>query len=315
MRRVLKKSGILDESLKIKKQGDNLYIPICEFDEKIDELNDIDYEVVRKDFERRSSPTSPSDILGREPSFEIIGNIALLEKNETLEAGEAILRSDNNIRSVYRVASPVEGERRVRDLEYIAGKKDTETVYREYGREFLLDLSEVYFSPRLANERQRVIEKIDEGEKVFDMFAGVGPYTVGAAKKRAKVIATDKNPDAYYYLRQNIKRNKIEGRAKIYNEDARKLAKKISGVDRLIMDYPQGAEKFLSAAVRAVGKKAILHYYDIKPEKDFKNSVSEVKKALQHKNFEAELIEIVKVRSYAPGVYNICIDINLKRLS
>ncbi len=312
-RKLLAEKDLLDTSLKIKNKNGHLYIPIKEKIDSLDSISGIDYEIDEETFELRSNPTSPKEILGRKPSYEIIGDIALLEKNEPEKAGEAILRADNNIDSVYRITSPVEGERRVRNLEYICGEKTTETIYREYDREFLVDLSEVYFSPRLANERRRIIEKTSENEKVFDMFAGVGPYTVGTAQKKAKVIAVDKNPEAYKYLEKNIKRNNIQDRVKTYNCDVKKIAKKINKIDRIIMDYPQGAKEFLDAALDTIKETAAIHFYDISPEQKFEKSKNKIEKKAKKQGFNIKDINIKKVRSYAPGIYNICIDTRLKK--
>lgn len=312
-RKLLAEKDLLDTNLKIKKEDGYLYIPIKNKKDGLDSLSGIEYKIDKKTFEVRSNPTSPKEILGRKPSYEIIGSIALLEKKETKEAGEAILNADNNIKSVFRITSPVEGERRVRDLEYICGEKTTKTIYREYGREFLVDISEVYFSPRLANERRRIIEKISKNEKVFDMFAGVGPYTVGAAQKKAKVISVDKNPEAYKYLEKNIKRNNVENRVKTYNSDVKKIAKKINGVDRIIMDYPQGAKEFLNSAFDTIQETGIIHFYDMSPEQEFEKSKNKIIKKSKKQGFNIKEINIKKVRSYAPGIYNICIDTKIQR--
>lgn len=43
-----------------------------------------------------------------------------------------------------------------------------------------------------------------------DMFAGVGPLAVQAAKKGITTYANDLNPDCYSYMMINTKSNKIE---------------------------------------------------------------------------------------------------------
>jgi tRNA (guanine37-N1)-methyltransferase len=44
---------------------------------------------------------------------------------------------------------------------------------------------------------------------VADVFAGVGPFSVPAAKKGCAVLANDLNPDSYEYLQLNIRQNKV----------------------------------------------------------------------------------------------------------
>ena len=46
-------------------------------------------------------------------------------------------------------------------------------------------------------------------ELVADVFAGVGPFALPAAKKGCAVLANDLNPESYKYLSINIKDNKV----------------------------------------------------------------------------------------------------------
>jgi tRNA (guanine37-N1)-methyltransferase len=46
------------------------------------------------------------------------------------------------------------------------------------------------------------------------MFAGIGPFSIPAAKKGCTVLANDLNPKSYHYLQENRKLNKVRGREK-----------------------------------------------------------------------------------------------------
>jgi tRNA G37 N-methylase Trm5 len=48
---------------------------------------------------------------------------------------------------------------------------------------------------------------------VADVFAGVGPFALPAAKKGCAVLANDLNPESYKYLTLNIKDNKVRSRS------------------------------------------------------------------------------------------------------
>jgi len=54
-----------------------------------------------------------------------------------------------------------------------------------------------------------MLKKFKKGETLCDMFCGVGPLAIRAAKMGVKVLANDLNPDCYKYLLQNINKNKV----------------------------------------------------------------------------------------------------------
>ena len=74
---------------------------------------------------------------------------------------------------------------------------------------FTFDFREVYWNSRLHTEHERLIDKFDREDLVADVFAGVGPFAVPAAKKGCAVLANDLNPSSYKYLIHNISENKV----------------------------------------------------------------------------------------------------------
>ncbi|MFP4188813.1 MAG: class I SAM-dependent methyltransferase, partial [Halobacteriales archaeon] len=218
-RQRLADEGVLDHELRIQQENGYLYIPVREVPE--------DLPTERREFEERDDTTDAVDIVGYEPRFETVGDIALLEPEEDDEAGEALVEADNGIVTTLRVESAVEGRERTRRMSYVAGERKTRTVHREYGREFVVDLTDVYFTPRLAEERERVASQVEADERVFDMFAGVGPFAVAAAEAGAGVIASDINDRAVELLRENATRNGVDDRVVAYNEDARDVAERV----------------------------------------------------------------------------------------
>ena len=168
-------------------------------------------ELTEYDFERQEKKPVPEDLLGFSPAYEVIGDIALLEDpdldtRKASKIADALLRSHSNIKTVLKPLTPVIGEFRVRKFEIVAGEPTTETIHREYGCRYKVDLARAYFTPRLSTERSRILSRVKEGDTVVDMFAGVGPYSIliAKSKKPLKVVAIDKNPDAVHYLRENI---------------------------------------------------------------------------------------------------------------
>jgi tRNA (guanine37-N1)-methyltransferase len=54
---------------------------------------------------------------------------------------------------------------------------------RENGAKFMFDFSKVYWNPRLVTEHQKIVDLLKVGDLLFDVFAGVGPFSVPAAMK------------------------------------------------------------------------------------------------------------------------------------
>lgn len=159
-------------------------------------------------------------------SMDVVGNIAILEipdeliKKEKLIAQE-VLRINKNIKTVLRKGKH-KGVFRVQKLDYLAGEKTKETIYKENNVIMKLDVEQVYFSPRLASERKRVMQLIKKPEDVMVLFSGCAPYVCVIAKNTpAKyVYGIEINPVAHKYGWENIKLNKINN-AFLINEDAK----------------------------------------------------------------------------------------------
>lgn len=295
--------GAIDKNLKIKPDGENLLIPIIRQVEG--------YDVGKEDFEILIKDESVVDALGFTPAYEIVGDIAIIDQNESDEQqiADVIIR-DKKIKTVVQAASAVTGEYRTREFTFLAGEKKTETLYRENGCRYLLDISKVYFTPRLATERMRIADQVKDGDKVVDMFAGVGPFSVLIAKKfpGAQVIAIDKNPDAIKYLRENVRLNKLKNVA-IREGDAREEIKGIWEADHVIMNLPHSGLEFLEGAFGAIKKGGVIHFYAIAHEDElFEGLWGKIEESARQANVRVILLNNRIVRPYAPYQYNICID-------
>ena len=154
-RQALAERGLVDEGHEILAEDGTLYIPVTDPAAVPGE-----FTVVDRDVPRRETETMPADLLDFEPSYERLGDIAIVDEDDPGRAralADAVVESALPVETVLNRASKVHGEKRVRDWEVLAGE-GTETVHREYGHEFAVDLATVYFSPRLATERHRVAE-------------------------------------------------------------------------------------------------------------------------------------------------------------
>jgi len=311
-RQALAERDLIDRDLEIDEEEGVLFIPVSDPGSVPGE-----YDVVQRDVPRRETQTLPRDLLGAEPTYERVGDAGIIDEDDPERAREvarAIADSDLPLETVLNKRSEVKGEQRVRDWEVLAGE-DTEVLYREYGCAFALDLAEVYFSPRLATERHRVVAQVEAGERAFDMFAGVGPFAIPMAKQGAEVVAVDVNADAIEYLEANARRNDVADRVTAIHGDVRAVVPEYEKwVDRIVMNLPHSTEEFLDAAVQVAGEKCVMHYYDIQPEAEpFAAGERAIETAAGSEGYEVTVETRRVVRSYSPRELNVCLDVRLSQ--
>ena len=99
----------------------------------------------------------------------------------------------------------------------------------ENGFKYKMDFAKVYWNPRLQTEHDRIVKLLNDGDIVYDVFAGIGPFVIPAASKlkHCKLLANDLNPESYNYLNVNIKLNKVENNLKSFNLDGREFISEI----------------------------------------------------------------------------------------
>ncbi|MGD0070529.1 MAG: class I SAM-dependent methyltransferase family protein [Candidatus Bathyarchaeia archaeon] len=280
------KLELIDKSLGIQRDEGTLCIPLIRHPEE-NELATLknqvpNYQLTTSVFTEKKPPaetliqalekTLPSHLLASLPqALDIIGDIAIIEVPPELKTyenliGEAILKTHRNIRTVLAKAGAISGTYRLREFTFIAGEHKTQTVHREFGCQYHVDIAKAYFSPRLSHEHQRVASLVQTGETVVDLFAGVGPFSVLIAKKnlKVKVYAVDINPEAVELLKVNVRVNRVENRVFPILGDAKQItSNKLHGLaDRVIMNLPETAIEFVDAACQAIKPQGgIIHFY------------------------------------------------------
>ena len=73
---------------------------------------------------------------------------------------------------------------------------------------------------------------MQKGDVAYDVFAGVGPFAVPAAKKGITVLANDLNPESYKWLNQNAKQ-KLKAPLLTFNMDGRDFIRDVVKQDLL----------------------------------------------------------------------------------
>ena len=307
IRKRLIEKGVLRRELQIHSDAKNVYIPVnqrvdlgypietAEFKEAVDQVKDYRVLVDIPDELRASLPAS----------YDTLGSIAIVKMTDEAvpyarQIGEAIIATQKAVKTVC-MDSGVVDQFRTRKIKVVAGEKSTETVHKEYGMTFKMDVSKVFFSPRLATEREIVAKQVQPGEVVIDMFAGIGPFSILIAKTRSPkaVYSIDMNPEAIEYMKSNISMNKVSNVTPILG-DAREKITDLEKADRIIMNLPHDASGFLADAIKALKSGGIVHYYEIMEDSDLQPRLEELSATALRAGRALKELARRKVKSYSP---------------
>lgn len=335
---MLKELSVLRPDAKITSDDSCIYLPLVRAltDTEIGEIGTVD--CITREFTLLEHRKSIEDIVGFKPSYEIIGDIAVLneEISETKEqlVAHVLMNRHKSIKVVAKRISPVEGVFRTRRLQVISGENRTETMHKENGCRYKLDMEKVYFNPRLAGERNRVASQVAlssvKGEEILDMFAGVGSFSIQVAKRapQSHVTAIDINPDAILYLGENTRLNRVSNIEAVEGDVREIYARFRNTADRIIMNLPKSAYLFLREALSMLNSRGgIIHFYAVesaysdtrdKKSKSFERVLTRAKEKFmasvkeleeEFQPYSIEILDARKVKPYAPYAYIIGIDV------
>ena len=147
-------------------------------------------------------------------------------------------------------------------------------LQREGDCRFRLDFSKVYWNSRLQGEHERIVKTFfKEDEFVCDVFAGIGPFALPAARRGVIVFANDLNPVSYQYLKENVALNKVLLHLLI---DARSLEQ----LDDRIRPFNLDGREFIERSVEIIRSNEIIIKRKMKPDPTDKSkpTVQEIKK-------------------------------------
>lgn len=257
-------------------------------------------------------------------AFETIGHIAHLNLREehlpykNLIAKVVLDKNQPKIQTVVNKIDAIHNDYRTMQLEVLAGNHSLVTTVVENGMRFHVDLATVYWNSRLATERQRLLSGFTHSDVVCDVFSGVGPIAISAAKIVKRVYANDLNPYAVEYLERNCVFNKLEKKIKVFNMDGRRFIQaifesdKAKSITQVVMNLPNDAAEYLDA-FRGIFRDRpkngdftfpMIHVYGFSkaqdPEFDFHERI---RIALSEMVVD---VEVRRVRLVAPGKWMLC---------
>ena len=316
----LRTEGVYDDSRSVYECGsDTVAIPVTAPPEETGVL-----DVIKEVGERRLHTLTDhlrergwtdAELSEAPGSWAVIGSVILVDVSQSPrpgEVGEALLDMHGSADTVL-AREGIHGEHREPASRVIAGEGDTATVHHEHGTEYALDLAEVMFSPGNKAERARMGTVVDEGERVLDMFAGIGYFTLPMARAGAHVTAVERNPTSFQYLMENVVRNDVQDRVETYRADNRDviaggLADGEFAFDRIVMGY-YDAYEYLDSALRVLAPGGRLHMHEATPgELVPDRPVERLREATAAAGRTLTDYEVHEIKGYSEGVEHVVVD-------
>lgn len=313
--RQLLRSKAVDTGYRIESDENNVYVPVHRVPE------DFTGATCEMEFGGRESEKSPYsrvlDLL-RQNNVNISGvpsrwtrygsSIVIKYNGEDYgEIGAAFSRV-LHVDSVYVQSGGITGTKRVPSVRLIHGPGG-DITHVENGIRYRFDPARVMFSPGNVSIRTSMRDIDMKNRIVFDMFAGIGYFSLPIAKygKPDRVYACDINPVSVEYLRRNVILNKLEDYFTVWNDDSRNI-KLEEKADLVIMGNFESPD-FIESAVSNLNipGEIIIHY--LCPTHRLDDPEEDIFTRIRDTGLLPELKERVIVKSYSPHNWHVASSI------
>jgi tRNA wybutosine-synthesizing protein 2 len=252
--------------------------------------------------------------------YQIIGKVLLIKLKPALlkhkkVIGETILDLFPYVHAVCLIKEIKNVERKPK-VEIIAGCKNTQTLHKEQGCQFLIDVSKLMWSQGNKEERVRMIKLVKHNETIVDMFAGIGYFSIFIAKysNPKKIYAIDINPEAIEYLRKNAWLNDVENKIEILQGDCKRFARPLENTaNRIIMGYLFETEKFLPSALRIAKNNCVIHFHRTVKIEEIEKIKKKIVDIGKKNDCQIKISKVIKVKSYAPKIWHVAFDLKIKK--
>jgi len=321
-KKILKREGIYDGKRRPKRDKEHILLPITD-PEKAQSLG---FEVVNvqlplrperqiyKNLESILKEKFTEEELNLLRRYDVIGDIAIIQIPPEIEHREkdiidALLKVHPFLKVIAKKGFH-KGTFRIREYSIIWGENRLMTVHKENGVAIKVDLSKVFFNPRMKGERYRLAQLVKDGERILLMFAGILPYALVIARyKNVEITAVELNEHAVKLGLENIEMNrkKLRGNIKVIQGDVFEVVPKLETFDRVISPTPKGVDALRLAIEKA---EKWVHYYDFVYENRLKDFKERIIRECRELGRECK-VKIKKVSDYKPHVFKVCADIEL----
>jgi tRNA wybutosine-synthesizing protein 2 len=179
-----------------------------------------------------------------------------------------------------------------------------EVRHHENGYMYIFDPGNVMFAQGNRIEKMRIAQLVrnsSKNERVADMYAGIGYFTIPIAGSGGHVHAMEINPVAFGYLNRNVVENDLEENVETSLGDCRDL---LTGTyDRIVMGHFD-AIAMLPSALEHAHEGTVIHLHSI-------GIIEEaIRDMVESAGFSAT-IHVHKVKKYRPHAWHMVQDVTI----
>ncbi len=267
----------------------------------------------------------PETLLNLLPrGYQELNHIAILNlKPELREYASQIAKSMHEIlpslKAIWHKTGKIEGKyRQPQGLAHLWGDNSSEIILTENHVKYKFDFTKIMFAKGNVTERRILPTRIKEGEVIIDMFAGIGYFSLGMArtKKPIKIYSIEWNPEAYSYLCENIKLNKVDSIIKPLFGDCKEKIMELKEnkirADRIIMGLLPAPVDAIPSALSVIKDNGVIVYEGIEG-KESTELFDEFSEIANREGFLTSIFERRVVKIYKPHLYHVVIEILVKK--
>ncbi len=264
-RRRLRSLGLLSRRHRVVRHGGLICFPLAALPPGSLAITGCSHRIL--DLEAPLLPEKPGRPLR---GFDIVGGVVIVRANalEGIDQQvfiEEVRRLYPGVKAIY-VKEGTWGEHRVGRLRLLWGREVEYVEHREHGLRLWIPIHKAYYNPRLSTEHRLVAESVVPGERIIDMFAGIGGFSLHIASLAdALVVANDINPYAVEAAIRNVEMNRkrLRGRIVVVMSDAAQLPVILrpGSWDRVIANLPHGSTMFRDVYERLLRRGGLLMLY------------------------------------------------------
>ncbi|EQD72063.1 Protein of unknown function Met10 [mine drainage metagenome] len=214
------------------------------------------------------------------------------------------------VKSVYRYRGGVRYNTRKPSVELLFGPGGSVT-HLENGIRYTFDPAEIMFSPGNVGIRTSMKHLNVRNKTVFDMFAGIGYFSIPIAKYGSPnhIYAAEINPVSYGYLESNIAKNKVKESFTTYNDDCKSVTLH-EKVDLIIMGH-YSSPSFLQDALKNLNPGGIIMIHHLVSTENLPSSAAEIEKKLPDICASYKILSSKVVKSYSPHHWHVVTEVQI----